>query len=322
MIGRIDLLVIVLVFMIGSNHCWFELFTNEKVDCQMSQWSEWSEVYGFGARSKKRVILRSPDNGGKPCPTDTDITEYTSRKPTIQSIAKTVITKFLQKNLKTNPTSSRETVNAKVPGLFRDLLIILDSSGSIGSGNFEIVKEQLGELLGLLCPSTDPFISNKRTVYNRAALIQYSNNVVEEFDFNDNHNLSELKAAIQSVPYQGRTTCTGDAFYKAIRMFTSSKGMRQGTKHEVLILTDGQSNCGRNLSTVLPMLHAKATVFGLMIGVHSKNGKAELTSYVSQPIPDHLFAVDNFQVLKDLLKVIKDQIDKKNQCALFDLSKK
>ncbi|XP_063398167.1 uncharacterized protein LOC134683056 [Mytilus trossulus] len=104
-------------------------------------------------------------------------------------------------------------------------------------------------------------------------------------------------------------------------MLTSSKGIRHGTQHEVLIFTDGQSNCGRNLSIVLPMLHAKATVFGLMIGGHTKNGKVELTSYVSQPIPDHLFAVDNFQVLKDLLKVIKDQIDETNPCALFDLSK-
>ncbi|XP_063398168.1 collagen alpha-1(XII) chain-like [Mytilus trossulus] len=320
MVGRIDLLVIVLVFMIGSNHCF--LFTKEKVDCQMSQWSEWSEVYGFGARSKERVILRHPDNGGKPCPTDTDITEYTSRKPTIQSTANTVITSFLQKKIKTNSTTSQGTVKAKVPGVFRDLLIILDSSTSIGSGNFEIVKEQLGELLGLLCPSTDPFISNKRTVYNRAALIQYSNNVVEEFDFNDNHNLAELKAAIQSVPYKGGVTCTGDAFYKAIQMFTSSKGMRQGTKHEVLILSDGVSNCGRTLSSVLPMLHAKATVFGLMIGGHSEKGKDELTSYVSQPKPDHLFAVKDFQVLKELLKAIKDQIDKTNPCAPFELSKK
>ncbi|XP_071121331.1 cartilage matrix protein-like [Mytilus edulis] len=320
MVGRIDLLVIVLVFMIGSNHCF--LFTKEKVDCQLSQWSEWSEVYGFGARSKERVILRYPDNGGKPCPTDTDITEYTSRKPTIQSTANTVITSFLQKKLMRNPSSSPGTVKAKVPGDFRDLLIILDSSGSINSRNFKIVKEQLSELLGLLCPSTDPFISNKRTVYNRAALIQYSNNVVEEFDFNDNHNLAELKAAIQSVPYQGGSTCTGDAFYKAIQMFTSSKGMRQGTKHEVLILTDGQSNCGRPVSSVLPMLKEKATVFGLMIGGHSDNGKAELTSYVSQPKPDHLFAVDNFQVLKDLLKEIKKRIVKTNPCAPFELSKK
>lgn len=45
----------------------------------MSQWSGWSEVYGFGERSKERVIIRNPENGGKPCPTDTEITEYTGR---------------------------------------------------------------------------------------------------------------------------------------------------------------------------------------------------------------------------------------------------
>lgn len=45
----------------------------------MSQWSEWSGIYGLGERSKERVIITHPDNGGKPCPTDTEITEYTSK---------------------------------------------------------------------------------------------------------------------------------------------------------------------------------------------------------------------------------------------------
>lgn len=97
--------------------------------------------------------------------------------------------------------------------------------------------------------------------------------------------------------------------------------MRQGTKHEVLILTDGQSNCGKSLSSVLPRLHAKATVFGLMIGDFSNEGKKELTSYVSNPKPDHLFAVESYQDLKELLKLIKTQIDGSDKCAPFDLNK-
>lgn len=55
------------------------IFTKKKVDCLVSKWSMWSEVYGFGVRSKERVILRYPDNGGKACPTNTTILHY-SRK--------------------------------------------------------------------------------------------------------------------------------------------------------------------------------------------------------------------------------------------------
>lgn len=319
--SRVGLIFIILVFTSGS--CQSFLFRKDKVDCLLSQWSQWSDVYGFGARSKERVILRYPDNGGKPCPNDMEITEYTSQKPTIQTTAKQVITSFLQRRLKRNPSSPRRIVKRDDPiGLFRDLLIIMDSSGSIGASSFKIAKQQIGELLGLLCPVPDPFNSNRRNGYNRAALIQYSSNVVEEFDFDDQHSLADLKSAIMSIPYQAGMTCTGDALYEAIQMFTSSKGAREGTKHEVLIVTDGKSNCGKSLSTVLPKLHAKATVFGLMIGDFNIEGKKELASYVSKPSPDHLFAVDDYQDLERLLNFIKGQIDQKHPCAHFDLSKK
>lgn len=96
-------------------------------------------------------------------------------------------------------------------------------------------------------------------------------------------------------------------------------GARSGTRHEVLILTDGHSNCGKHLSTVLPRLHAKTTVFGLMIGRHSSSGKQELTSYVSKPKPNHFFAVDNYQDLKQLVTLIKAQIGSSSPCAPFDL---
>lgn len=104
-------------------------------------------------------------------------------------------------------------------------MIILDSSGSIGSHDFELAKEKLSDLLALICPVPDPFISHGTSGYNRVALIQFSDTVAEEFDFNHNHNLAELKAAIQSVSFQSGGTCTGDAFYKAIDMFTTSKGI-------------------------------------------------------------------------------------------------
>lgn len=96
-------------------------------------------------------------------------------------------------------------------------------------------------------------------------------------------------------------------------------GVRDGTRHEVLILTDGRSNCGKRLSEVLPRLHKMTTVFGLMIGGFSSRGKSELTSYVSKPTPEHLFAVKNYHELKTLLRLINEQVDTSNPCAPFDL---
>lgn len=77
MMDRVGLIFIILAFTCGSSQSF--LFTKDKVDCLMSQWGEWSEVFGFGARSKERVILRYPDNGGKPCPNDTEIMERTCK---------------------------------------------------------------------------------------------------------------------------------------------------------------------------------------------------------------------------------------------------
>lgn len=296
------------------------IFTKKKVDCLVSHWGEWSDVFGFGVRTKERVILRYPDNGGRACPTDTTITKSTRKKPTIQATAVQIVTNFLHRDVKPIPSSSHSYSRRDDSiGYFRDLLIIIDSSGSVGSENFNIAKQQVSELLGLLCPRPDPF--NRKNGFNRAALIQFSGKVIEEFDFAAKKNLADLQASIKSITYRGGSTCTGDAFEKAIHMFTSSKGIRQGTKHEVLILTDGQSNCGKHLSTVLPRLHAKATVFGLMIGGYSSWGKKELVSYVSKPKPNHLFAVERYEDLKKLLTLIKAQINGSNTCAPFDIQK-
>ncbi|VDI01299.1 Hypothetical predicted protein [Mytilus galloprovincialis] len=167
----------------------------------------------------------------------------------------------------------------------------------------------------------DAFNSNSRFGYHRVALIQFSSIVKEDFDFDDNKNISEIKAALKSAQYLGSNTrtCTEDTFYKAIQMFNSSKGMREGTKHEVLILTDRRANCGKPLSTVLPALHAKATVFALPIGSFSASGNKELTSYVSKPTPNHIFAFANFENLQKLLNLIKAEIGLSMPCILFDL---
>lgn len=55
------------------------VFFNATADCLVSQWSVWSEPYGFGTVSRHRAILRYPNNGGNACPTDLIETRLTSK---------------------------------------------------------------------------------------------------------------------------------------------------------------------------------------------------------------------------------------------------
>lgn len=150
---------------------------------------------------------------------------FTARKPTIQATANQIVRSFFKRNLKTTPLSNNKKVRRNVSiGYFRDLLIIIDSSGSVGANNFNIAKQQLAELLGLMCPRPDPFNVNNNKGYNRAALIQFSSYVNKEFDFAAMKNLADLQASIKAIRYRGGSTCTGNALEKAIQMFTPSKG--------------------------------------------------------------------------------------------------
>lgn len=108
------------------------------------------------------------------------------------------------------------------PGHVRDLLIVLDSSGSISSAAFNRTKQNLVELLAMLCPDPEPF----GQLYNHAALIDFSDSVVEIFDFDRYHSTAALKRAILAVPKLSSQTCTTKALDTASQMLATWKGKR------------------------------------------------------------------------------------------------
>ena len=112
-------------------------------------------------------------------------------------------------------------------------------------------------------------------------------------------------------------------FFLVYYYHLSFQGMRiaQDVKQEVLILTDGQSNCNKNATVAARKLQQKAAVFGLMIGKQTLKGEEELKSYVSVPVKQHLFAIDGFQDLKKLLEQIELEINdpRTPPCAPFDI---
>lgn len=90
-------------------------------------------------------------------------------------------------------------------------------------------------------------------------------------------------------------------------------------KQEVLILTDGMSNCGGNATIEALALQDFADVFGLIIGTNTQAGQAEISSYVSTPVQNHLFALPNYQNLTLLVDLIAGSMESENDCAPFNL---
>ena len=99
-------------------------------------------------------------------------------------------------------------------------------------------------------------------------------------------------------------------------------GMRDNSDviQEVLILTDGRSNCDNGARAAALGLHSTATVYGLVIGDLTTAGQTELTSYVSTPPSNHLFAVKDFNELKNLVDAVGSQLSTNVPCFPFDLS--
>ena len=114
-----------------------------------------------------------------------------------------------------SPKTSRQS------GFKRDLLVIVDSSGSISRVDFDMAKTQLGRILSNICPQDDPFSND----IHKAALLRFSNTPVEIFDFNANQNTQELIESLDKMAYSGGSTCTGDAFNYALNVLLKpSKG--------------------------------------------------------------------------------------------------
>ncbi|XP_064608892.1 integrin alpha-X-like [Liolophura sinensis] len=309
-------------------------WSTRRTNCGVSVWSEWSAWSApapGGTRTRTREIVRSPRNGGSPCPT---LTETASRADpwSRQGVQQKFHNKFMTGHTHYYsfiPDSSRAVGLVEVPNrgahvlgggdggvtlLPRDLLFMIDMSGSISSSDWTTTKQKLAELIERLCGSIGRGPQN-----NRIAIITFSSRVVLNFNFKAHWTIDSVKNAILAMPQARGSTCTGDAFeYARQYMFEPDTGIRSATESvkEVLVLTDGHSNCGAALPNAVRRLQVKAFVFALAIGDYGISGKAEIESMVSRPLIDHIFSLANFIEFRNMVNEILQYPDK---CAPFEL---
>jgi hypothetical protein len=111
-------------------------------------------------------------------------------------------------------------------GQVRDIVLILDSSGSVSKTNFGQAKEDAKTLFGLLCPKGKSFdvVDNAPYQHHQLAMITFSTTVVENFFFNSYEKTYNVLNAITEAKYLGGYTNTAGAFRKAKEMFEKIRG--------------------------------------------------------------------------------------------------
>jgi len=125
-------------------------------------------------------------------------------------------------------------VTAVPPKCPVDIVILLDESGSISSGNFNLIKSFLSRLIGWLD------IDSGNT---RVGLVKFSTNVGTSINLNVHSSVVSLQSAILALSYDGGSTDTAAGLqYVRTTMLTSAAGDRSNVSNVVIVLTDGRSN--------------------------------------------------------------------------------
>ncbi|ESO96193.1 hypothetical protein LOTGIDRAFT_160181 [Lottia gigantea] len=257
--------------------------------CVVSEWSEWSKPIGFGKIQRTRTILES----GCGCPGEDEL------KQTID------VSKY---SIKVNSSVEEQfqngfLTNGSNPNKPRDILIILDSSGSILDEDFEFMKDGLKVMIDLFCGGFGYAEAN-----NRLAIIQFATNVTIIHKFSDSQDPTSLKQKVTDLRHYAGNTCTGNATKVAAdEVFVPENGMRDYTVKDTLLVTDGQSNCGLDLRyTVARWLQPKTNVWALGIGLKSSlSARREVESVVTGKDDKHIFSLEKFGDFKQMIENVK-----------------
>nr|KAG5706666.1 hypothetical protein BaRGS_005736 [Batillaria attramentaria] len=246
--------------------------------CTLGEWTEWAGPVGFGVIERRRFVV----GGDEKCQAST--TNHTYYKPP-EEVGQDFETDFTR---------------SYIP---RDLLLVIDASGSIEEEDFELIRDGVSVMVDLFCGGFGTGPTN-----NRLAIIMFASEIKIIHSFNDDQSI--LADVIANMTQPNGNTCTGDALKLAHDViFTPEHGARPEVVHDTLLLTDGHSNCGEvTVQEGAQLLHSVSNVFALGVGIaNDTEARWELNSVVSNNEPRHIFSLERFQDFKDMMDSIKER---------------
>nr|XP_015825821.2 collagen alpha-1(XII) chain isoform X3 [Nothobranchius furzeri] len=177
-----------------------------------------------------------------------------------------------------------------------DLVFLVDGSWSVGRENFKHIRSFIAALAGAFDIGEDK---------TRVAVVQYSTDTRTEFPLTRYTRRGDLLQAINSLPYKGGNTMTGDAIdYLIKNIFTEAAGSRKGFPKVAMIITDGKSQDAvqehaerlRNIGVEIFVLGIKGA------------DEDELREIASTPHNKHVYNVPNFDLIQDVQRRIITEV--------------
>ncbi|KAM6225523.1 integrin alpha-X-like isoform 2-T2 [Spheniscus humboldti] len=183
-----------------------------------------------------------------------------------------------------------------------DVVFLIDGSGSIKHREFLTMKTFIVEVIRRFKGTDTQF-----------ALTQFSDIVLNHFDFNAFRRSRDPVALLNQVGQIQRTTHTATAIWTVLtNMFIPGKGAREDANKILIVITDGRKYDDKmEYSEVIP-LAKQMGVTRYAIGVGSafldREAVEELHTIASEPSKDHVFRVDNFDALQGIQNQLQEKI--------------
>jgi len=283
--------------------------------CQLTEWSDWSECNEWSASVRERELVPNFGYEMGDCPPASEFNDTIAgsalgdigvemredygfwvdeRSMDSEGIPCTgeMGARFLDRIIGVRDPEHPEANRQE----FRDLLILVDESTSIGANNFEIVKRTLALMVANICGGVGLH-------KNRVALMRFSSEVKPDLSFDEGITMNKVLNKIEGLQYktiinknQHGSTYTANAMDHALNtVFKTENGWRNGVhpegdhvRTEVIIITDGESNDPDNTFTIegqkIKYDEAGIKVYALGVGDIKKREIETLTSNNSESI--------------------------------------
>ena len=158
----------------------------------------------------------------------------------------------------------------------------MDSSGSIGSTNFQKMKNFVADMLSGFTIGSDD---------TRVGVIRYSDSSSIVIPLGSSNTYSQLATAVRSIRYTGGGTNTASALNLLTTAFATAR-ISEGVPRVAAVLTDGQSNDPSATVQAAQAVH-NAGIHVYSFGIGSGISNEELVAIASNG-QKNVFLVSNF----------------------------